>query len=87
MMGAYSVITDVGETLRGLLNSITWEDIGLSETFKPEIRFESPKELEKEPGNFFISLFHYFYTSFWKIFIYETSRCSRQVQQVLSIRP
>jgi hypothetical protein len=52
-VGDYSVIKDVGEILKGLLEDISWEDIG-----KPNIFLKSPKELEKKKGTL-ISLFLY----------------------------
>jgi len=58
-VGNYSVIKDVGETLKRLLESISWEDIGLSVTEKPKIILKSPKELEKETDKHLISLFLY----------------------------
>ena len=58
-MGNYSVIKDVGETLKVLLESISWDDLALSGEDTPTILLKSPKELEKESNKYLISLFLY----------------------------
>lgn len=46
-MSDFTVIGDIGETLKDLLDRDPWDDI----SSKPEITFSSPREIKDESGN------------------------------------
>ena len=47
-MGTFSVIRDVGETLKELLESISWEDVNLVGDDKPKVLLKSPKDSSRK---------------------------------------
>ncbi len=58
-MSDFTVIGDIGETLKYILDDDPWD--GFLSTQKPVVTFKSPKEIKDEPGNAdnLISIFLY----------------------------